>query len=305
MVDDGSSDGTLSIATYFQEVDTRFKVYALQQNKGQGFARNYALTQASGEYVVFLDADDTLGINALHELSLVINKKHKVYLMGFKRIKGRKIEVNLPEQHLPFESPFTLLMQGSKGFSHYPWKYVSNRKHLIKNNIAFSEGIFFEDIQFVRELLYDTPKVKVLAKALYNYRFHLDSVTGQTSVRKIKDKFRAYEIEEEFLKEKGLYNQFKDLYHLRFMTFCFYTSFVEYFIHKSPSDELKAYIKKLRENKLLNKNERMRMKHTVAAYNFPKKIKSRHLAAAWGLGGIEKRYWLHKWLVKILYKFKA
>lgn len=56
LVDDGSSDKSYDIAKQF-ETDSRVQVYQ-QPNSGACVARNLALSKASGEYVIFMDADD-------------------------------------------------------------------------------------------------------------------------------------------------------------------------------------------------------------------------------------------------------
>ncbi|MED4787512.1 glycosyltransferase family 2 protein [Bacillus atrophaeus] len=57
VVDDGSTDSTRNILRYYEAIDERLKpIY--QANQGPATARNNALKQAKGEYVVFLDSDD-------------------------------------------------------------------------------------------------------------------------------------------------------------------------------------------------------------------------------------------------------
>lgn len=57
LVDDGSTDSSLSIINEFAGKDNRIKV--LHQNRRfAGVARNHGLQYAQGEYVIFLDADD-------------------------------------------------------------------------------------------------------------------------------------------------------------------------------------------------------------------------------------------------------
>ncbi len=58
IVDDCSSDETVSIVEYIANNDSRIKVYKLEKNSGTGIARNTALDKASGKYIAFLDADD-------------------------------------------------------------------------------------------------------------------------------------------------------------------------------------------------------------------------------------------------------
>ena len=58
-VDDGSTDGTWTVMSAFAENDARVKLVR-QSNQGRCVARNAGLAVASGEWVVFLDADDML-----------------------------------------------------------------------------------------------------------------------------------------------------------------------------------------------------------------------------------------------------
>jgi len=55
VVDDGSTDHTKETMRRFQSDKVR---YLYQENKGPGSARNYALKEAKGNIITFLDADD-------------------------------------------------------------------------------------------------------------------------------------------------------------------------------------------------------------------------------------------------------
>ena len=59
LVDDGSTDSSGRIAEEYAECDSRFKVVH-KSNGGQSEARNVALEHISGEFLIFLDADDFL-----------------------------------------------------------------------------------------------------------------------------------------------------------------------------------------------------------------------------------------------------
>lgn len=58
IVDDCSTDETYSIILDFATQDARIKVFQLEKNSGAGVARNFAIQQATGNYIAFLDADD-------------------------------------------------------------------------------------------------------------------------------------------------------------------------------------------------------------------------------------------------------
>ena len=57
IVNDGSTDGTQAVIDEYVKKSPIFKSY-IQENAGVSAARNNGLTKATGEYVVFLDADD-------------------------------------------------------------------------------------------------------------------------------------------------------------------------------------------------------------------------------------------------------
>lgn len=59
IIDDGSTDNTKAIVDEWLVKDNRISYY-LQQNAGPTSARNFGITKAKGEYILFLDADDLL-----------------------------------------------------------------------------------------------------------------------------------------------------------------------------------------------------------------------------------------------------
>ena len=63
VVDDGSSDGTYEIVRDY--VEKGFITYFKQENKGPAAARNSGIKNSNGEFVCFLDADDTLQMNSI------------------------------------------------------------------------------------------------------------------------------------------------------------------------------------------------------------------------------------------------
>lgn len=58
LVDDASTDKTVSVIEEFAKNDDRIKLFKLEKNSGNGFARNIAVEKASGKYIAYLDADD-------------------------------------------------------------------------------------------------------------------------------------------------------------------------------------------------------------------------------------------------------
>lgn len=67
IVNDGSTDNTLTIVKEFQQKDARI-IIVNQKNKGLSAARNKGIALATGAYITFVDSDDWLAVNYLEVL---------------------------------------------------------------------------------------------------------------------------------------------------------------------------------------------------------------------------------------------
>lgn len=67
LVDDASTDKTVSVIEEFAKKDSRIKLFKLEKNSGNGFARNIAVEKSIGKYIAYLDADDLWFSNKLEK----------------------------------------------------------------------------------------------------------------------------------------------------------------------------------------------------------------------------------------------
>lgn len=58
IVDDCSTDQTVSIVKEYEQLDDRIRLIQLEKNSGSAVARNTAMDNATGKYLAFLDSDD-------------------------------------------------------------------------------------------------------------------------------------------------------------------------------------------------------------------------------------------------------
>lgn len=91
VIDDGSTDQTKSEVLRFQEV-----IYVFQENAGPSAARNHGLRIAEGDYISFLDADDTYPQNKF-SLQMTYLMQHPKTLFTSGRIKYHASD----EEHMP------------------------------------------------------------------------------------------------------------------------------------------------------------------------------------------------------------
>ena len=81
VVDDGSVDSSASICDGYAAKDSRIKVFH-QPNGGVNTARAKGVDNSTGEYLVFLDADDTLAPDALDYLIANISPEDEMLASG-------------------------------------------------------------------------------------------------------------------------------------------------------------------------------------------------------------------------------
>ena len=79
IVNDGSTDSSLDIVNEYARQDSRIKVYTIP-NGGVSNARNEALNYAKGDWIQFLDADDTLTDDYLKK-AIIIAEENKVDIL--------------------------------------------------------------------------------------------------------------------------------------------------------------------------------------------------------------------------------
>lgn len=213
-VDDGSTDNSLNILKSY-ESDNRIKIIP-KENSGLGASRNVALDIAQGEYIVFMDSDDYLNLNALEALYDLAESKSLdciIYKIANFNNRTRK------EFHTDyFDMRFLRDLVGDKVFD---WSHVkdclfqisvTSPSKLFKRqtieNIRFPEGLLFEDTLFFIKVLFNAQRMYFLDEYLYYRRIHSDSITN-SYYAEFSDCITIYDMIYDYLKEIERYDEFK------------------------------------------------------------------------------------------------
>ena len=153
LVNDGSTDSSKSLCLYFLKQDFRVK-FIDSPNRGVSHARNLGLDAAQGEYVYFLDADDTLASDFL-KTCLGVVKKQKFDIIVVGEHYCRRIK------HTPVLPTCAMMLK---------------RDFLAKNHaIRFPEGIQpCEDGLLSHQLLSLTSHIGLNFHGKHYYRQHED-----------------------------------------------------------------------------------------------------------------------------------
>ena len=187
-IDDGSTDNSLNILKKYQKKDSRIIVYS-QENSGQGKARNVALDAARGEYVLFVDSDDWIDLDASKEL-YEFSKKDNLDMLMFNVINYDD-ETNQFFETKYYNNAWFPKDFDRKIFSYdeikdyafamscTPYSKVYKRSFLEENHIRFPLGAFFEDYPFHCEVLLTSKRTRIFRKHYYFRRRRKDSVTAE------------------------------------------------------------------------------------------------------------------------------
>lgn len=213
VVDDGSTDNTLKIVNKMKEKDSRIQIIH-QSNSGVSVARNVGLSVATGEYVHFVDADDTI-CNDLYEYANGIFEKENVdvirfnyiyeankvcynnkYLIGKDKLIADKLYIN--NELIP-----KILNEEIKA---YVWQII------FKNNRVpeFAKSLkILEDEVFTIELLENSNYVYLTDDVFYKYNI-LNENSATKSSKNLKkmmnNMIKANEVLKEILEKYKINN---------------------------------------------------------------------------------------------------
>ncbi|MFK0508330.1 glycosyltransferase family 2 protein [Campylobacter jejuni] len=87
IVDDCGSDKSINIAKEYAKKDERIKIIHNEKNLGTFAARNNGVKHSNGEYLMFLDPDDYLELDACEKLILLIHT-YKICQFSFTQISN-------------------------------------------------------------------------------------------------------------------------------------------------------------------------------------------------------------------------
>lgn len=202
LVDDGSTDRTSDIISSYCDKDIRFRLLR-QQNQGTSVARNLGVSNASGEYIFFVDSDDWISERACEILYHAAKKSElDILVCDYFYVIGDKVICRNSffdsDAYTGVEYVNNALSRNSLTLP--PWNKLIKRE--LASKIEFRPGYVHEDIEFTFMVFLKAGKVAAISDSLYFYRrFRDGSNTSEFNVCNIYNLFDIYGyIEQEFHK---------------------------------------------------------------------------------------------------------
>ncbi len=186
-VNDGSTDGSLSILEDYAARDSRIRVIS-QPNGGLSAARNTGINAAHGDYILFLDSDDWLESDTLQTLADGLDGEDMLCFGGW---RGDEVE-----QPTPAIFPTGWEYYNRCALDRHPFPFVCvvlrcyRRTFLANNRLRFREGILHEDNHFTPRACLAAGRVRVISTSFYHYRIRQGSIMTTRSLRSREDMLR-------------------------------------------------------------------------------------------------------------------
>lgn len=186
LINDGSTDATREIANHYASENDNIIVID-QPNGGVSRGRNAGLAIARGEYVTFMDADDTL-LPEMYQTLMTMAEQDNLDVA-----QGNAVRYDpLTQQGKPLiptdRLHSTAVMSGPEwlktALSTRRWLHVvwlgAYRMSLIKElNLLFEPGLHHQDIPWSTEFMFNAKRVRYTEQVLYRYHVNDNSISHQ------------------------------------------------------------------------------------------------------------------------------
>lgn len=234
VINDGSTDRTKKIIESYKTV----KLINVP-NGGQGKARNFGMKNATGKYILFVDADDYIDNNLLFNIDNIVDKNdYDIIKFKYKIESGSHnfIEENLINVRGGVVANCTKFLSKKYYFS---IDSAYRKDFLIKNKVLFGEGYIYEDYQFWLKACINAQKGYYLTIPLYTIVKNDESSTNSQRKTSIHyDSFNsAMNACKKIVKEENIIENINYFY--RYLL----NRFLSYYQKRIPSSLKKPFLK--------------------------------------------------------------
>lgn len=179
-IDDGSTDASADILAAHARADRRILAHR-QPNAGLGAARNAGLHFASGDLIMFVDADDRLPTDAVSQLQSSLERTGSDFSVG----KIRRFDERRTWNSALTTSVFDVRLDRTHISAHPQLVYdtvavnkLFRKTFLDRISFAFPLGVAFEDMELITRAHLAAEAIDVVPKVVYEWRERPESISS-------------------------------------------------------------------------------------------------------------------------------
>lgn len=203
LVDDGSTDSSGDICDEYAMSDKRIMVYH-QQNQGVVTARNIGIENASGEFIAFVDSDDTIApnfieffINNIGDCDFISAGFEDELKNGNKRIRYDKFAEGIYKGEAYKNIMLDMLRYDKVTQLNDMVLYIFNKMYRTEHVKQFYKKVptdlsYAEDVVFCCANLLQCKSMVISHECLYHYRYRVTSAVHQLQRRRLIDLNKVY-----------------------------------------------------------------------------------------------------------------
>ncbi|MBR4981582.1 MAG: glycosyltransferase [Lachnospiraceae bacterium] len=202
-VNDASTDNSSLILEQYVEKDERIRVLNNQINRGLSYSRNRGISEAKGEYIMFVDSDDMIKENAVESLIDILKEKKFPQIIYYDmeiRNEGSwaKEQVGKKKNSFNYNNNVYVGLELYEKFNNdadvivEACRQLINKNFLVENNISFYEGIYHEDVLFSFQCAMIASEVVYYQKEIYIYRRRDNSIMAVMNYRRVQSYYIVF-----------------------------------------------------------------------------------------------------------------
>ena len=200
VVNDGTPDNSQEIIDEYVKKYPKKVVSIIQENGGQGAARNTGLLHAKGEYIGYVDSDDYVEENMYEELyNKAKEEDSDIVICGNNVVKENY-------EFLSKEDVDKEFLLGKMAV----WNKIYKKNIIVDNNIQFRSKVWYEDLDFTMKVYFSSKKISYVDKPLYNYLLREGSTMNNNNIKRNLELIQAFDSLIDYCKDKKIYNKAKD-----------------------------------------------------------------------------------------------
>lgn len=198
VIDDNSEDQENKLSEFSTKYPNFIFKKNYSKNIGAGAARNVGLSYATGEWVIFADADDLFMENFYTSVKNKLNDPYDIiyftptsFIDGTDKISRRHIIYKELVSGYIFNPSKTTELNLRYNF-HVPWSKMIKRNIIVENKLLFEEIMYSNDILFSAKIGYFANSIKGSEEIIYSVRESTSSLTSTMDDKKFKIRFNAW-----------------------------------------------------------------------------------------------------------------